>query len=127
MGLRDIAEADLAVILEDNAVGPGWPITLTAPDGTTDALVGYSNDISQVIDPETGAIVSGRQASAALRISSILAAGFTGLPVAIADRTSKPWLVGFDDINGSPHTFKVVQSNPDRTLGLVTLILGLYE
>ena len=125
MGLRQIAESDLGLILEDTVTGFGYSITLTDPSGTVRPLTGFSDDISQIIDPDTGQAVSGRLASAALRISSIISAGLT-LPKGIADAGIKPWLVQFDDINGNPYTFKVAQSNPDRALGLVTLLLELY-
>lgn len=126
MNLRDLAEADLGVILEDSENGFGWSISLTDPNGTTAPLTGFSDDIAQVIDPETGQAVSGRLASVALRISSISLAGL-GLPRGIADSNLKPWLVSFDDVNGNPYTFKVMQSNPDRAIGLVTLILEAYK
>jgi hypothetical protein len=127
MGLREIAEQDLGTILEDGVTGFGWPITLTAPDGTVGALTGFSDDIAQVIDPDTGQAISGRLASAALRIARIEAAlPGKGLPVGIADAASKPWLVAFEDINGTPYTFRVAQSNPDRAIGLVTLLLEVY-
>lgn len=125
MGLRAIAESDLAFILEDNVYGFGYSITVTDPDGTGAALTGYSNDIAQLIDPDTGQAVSGRLASAVLRISSLTAAGLS-LPLSIADTTLKPWIVVFDDINGNPFTFKVSKSNPDRALGIVSCILEAY-
>jgi len=125
MSLRVEAEADLAFILEDEVYGFGYSITVTDPDGSVGDLTGFSNDISQVIDPDTGQAVSGRLASAALRISSLTAAGLA-LPVGIADTTGKPWLIQFDDINGNPFTFKVSQSNPDRALGVVICLLELY-
>lgn len=126
MNLRQQAETDLHFILEDSATGFGWPITITNPIGMSRPLTGSSNDISQVIDPETGQVVSGRSASVALRVASIFAEGFNSLPVGISDRNIKPWLVQFNDINGNPHTFKVIQSNPDRTLGIITCILEAY-
>lgn len=128
MGLRQIAEADLGLILEDKITGFGYAITITDPSGNsgTGPLTGFSDDISQIIDPDTGQAVSGRLAIVALRISSITAAGLA-LPVGIADATIKPWLVEFDDINGNPFKFKVAQSNPDRALGMVILILELYQ
>lgn len=127
MGLRQLAEQDLGAILEDSVTGFGWPITLTAPDGTFGALTGFSDDIAQIIDPDTGQVVSGRLASAALRTAAIAAAlPGKGLPVGVADAASKPWLVAFDDINGNPYTFKVAQSNPDRAIGLITLLLEFY-
>ncbi len=126
MSLRQQAETDLAVILEDDVAGFGWPVTITNPAGSAQSLVGFSNDIAQVIDPDTGQIVSGRTASVALRISSLLAVGI-GLPQGIADATKKPWVVTFDDINGNNFTFKVMQSNPDRALGIVSCILEFYQ
>lgn len=127
MGLRTIAEQDLGVILEDSGTGFGWPITVTDPSGNsgTGPLTGFSDDIAQIIDPDTGQAVSGRLASVALRISSLTAAGLA-LPRGIADSGSKPWVIEFDDINGNPYKFKVSQSNPDRALGLVTCLLELY-
>lgn len=127
MGLRDIAEKDLGVIMEDNVTGGGWSIKVTDPTGNSGAgpLIGLSNDISQIIDPDTGQAVSGRLATVSLRISSLIAAGLE-LPVGISDSASKPWLMDFDDINGNSYTFKVSQSNPDRTLGIVTCLLETY-
>lgn len=124
MSLRQLAEQDLVAILGDTQ-GFGWPITLTSPEGLTATLTGFSNDISQVIDPDTGQLVSGRLASVALSLSDVFDAGFT-MPRAIADSASKPWLVTFDDIKGTSHTFKIRQSDPDRALGLVICILEVY-
>lgn len=126
MGLRELAEADLGLIVEDRTGGFGWDIVLTDPAGAQYPLVGLSTDIAQVIDPETGQLVTGRLAAVSIRTSSLLLAGATSLPRAIAEKTSKPWLVAFDDINGTAWTFKVQSSNPDRALGLITLILENY-
>lgn len=125
MTLRAIAEADLGRILEGE-IGFRWPITVTDPTGTTAELFGFSNDIGQMIDPDTGTAISGRSASVALRIAH-LAAGGLGLPVAIAESTKKPWIVQFDDIGGTSWTFKVSSSMPDRALGIVTCTLEAYK
>lgn len=127
MGLRNLVEQDLAVILEDADTGFGWPIILKDPDGLERPLTGLSDDIAQVIDPDTGQAVSGRLASVALRISTIFAEGFTTLPKGIADAKKKPWTVAFDDINGNAHLFKIMQSNPDRAVGVVTCLLESYK
>lgn len=127
MGLRTLAEQDLGLILEDEAFGFGWPITLRSPAGLqSTALIGYSDDISQTIDPDTGQLVSGRLASVALRTSTLLAQGFV-MPYGVADAAAKPWVVTFADINGTAYTFKVRQTNPDRALGLVVCILEGYD
>ena len=126
MGLREQAETDLATILEDDVYGFGYPITVTDPSGNTGDLIGFSNDISQIIDPDTGQAVSGRLASAVLRISSLIQKGL-GLPVGIADSSLKPWIVDFNDINGNAFKFKVAKSNPDRALGIVSCLLEVYK
>lgn len=126
MSLRQQAERDLSFILEDANRGFGWPVTVSDPSGVSASLVGFSNDIAQVIDPDTGQAVSGRAASITLRVSTLQAAGL-GLPVGIADSTSKPWVVRFDSIYGEAHTFKVTQGDPDRSLGVVSCMLEAYR
>lgn len=126
MNLRSLSESDLSFILEDGVNGFGWTVNVTNPNGLTDTFTGQSNDIGQLIDPDTGQAVSGRLASVALRISSLVDAGI-GIPEGIADTTLKPWIISFDDINGNSYTFKVMQSNPDRMLGVVTCILEVYR
>lgn len=128
MGLRQTAEADLGAILEDDVTGFGFPIIITDPAGNsgTGPLIGTPVDISQFIDPDTGQAVSGRQASCAIRISSLTAAGL-GVPKGIADSASKPWTAQYDDINGNTRLYKVSQSNPDSALGVVVLLLEAYE
>jgi len=125
MGLRSVAEADLAFTLEDDVNGFAWPITVTDPAGTVGSLTGASGDIGQLIDPDTGAAVSGRLAHVSLRIATLTAKGLA-IPENITESSLKPWIVAFDDINGNSYTFKVMQSNPDRTLGLVTCVLEVY-
>lgn len=125
-GLRELAEADLSIIMEGDTFGPGWPITVTDPAGIVQPLKGLSSDISQLIDPDTGQAVSGRLATVAIRIQALIDVGLD-LPVGIVDINSKPWIIQFDDINGNPYTFKVNESNPDRALGVVVCVLETYN
>ena len=127
MGLREQAEADLGMIIEDRSFGWGWDITLTDPNGKTEALVGLSQDISLAVDPDTGMLVSGRTATIALRISTLRAKGFAENPKNIPDKNKKPWVVGFRDINGVPCLFKVIRPSPDATIGAITLVLETYR
>lgn len=126
MGLRELAETDAGNILNDVTYGFGWSITVTDPDGASAVLTGFSNDISQLIDPDTGQAVSGRLATAAIHIQTLIDAGLS-LPVGIVDLNSKPWVIEFNDINGNSYTFKVNESNPDRALGVVVCILETYK
>lgn len=125
MSLRIQAEMDLGKILEDETTGFGWTIFVTDPDGLSDMFTGFSTDIAHAIDPDTGVLVSGRTASVAIRISLLTAKGF-GLPEGISDTSRKPWIVDFNDINGTNYRFKVASSNPDRALGIVTCTLETY-
>lgn len=126
MSLRALAESDLTTIVNDQSNGFGWPVTITDPAETSANLSGFSNDVSLAIDPETGQLISSRIVSVSLVISDLINAGLS-LPRNVADSTSKPWIVIFDDINGNSYTFKVKESNPDRALGLVVLILERYR
>jgi len=129
MALRDHAAEVWRTITNDEACAMGWPVVLTDPAGFSPAepLIGRSQDIAQVIDPDTGQMVSGRLATASLCIQDILDAGFSELPRNIPDTTIKPWLVAFDDLRGNTFTFKVVESNPDRTLDNIIVHLEAYE
>lgn len=123
MGLREQAAADNRAILEDSAAGFGWPITVTSPAGTDTAeLTGYSNDIHQAVDADTGMLVSGRTVSCTLSIASLAAAGF-GIPQGSAESTSRPWVVEFSDVGGRAYRLKVRESRPDRALNCVLCIL----
>lgn len=126
MGLREQAEADLGMIIE-NTSDWGWPLSLTDPDGKTEPVTGLSNDISLAVDPDTGMLVSGRTATVAVRISTLRKLGFAENPKNIPDSNRRPWVVGFRDINGVPCLFKVIKSNPDRAIGVITLILETYR
>lgn len=125
MGLREQAAADLQAIVESTAQF-GWPITVTNPAGLAVELTGLSTDIHTTIDPETGQAVSGRRASVALALARLTSSGL-GMPKAVADAASKPWVVTFNDIEGMAHTFKVCEAVPDRAIGVVVCMLEAYR
>lgn len=125
MNLRVLAESDLRATLEDVDHGFAWAIELRDPDGKKHGLAGLSGDIGAVIDPTTGMPVAGRAAHVSLRISSIKAAGFTELPRRV-DLDGNPWRVKFLDLAGDEHSFVVQDAKPDRTLGMLTLMLEAY-
>ncbi len=127
MSLRQSVQSDLTAILNDSMSGFGWSITLTSPDGVVGDLTGISTDIGVSVDPDTGQVVSGRTASVSIMSADIAAAGFESEPVGIADRSVKPWVVTFDDIDGFSVRFKVTRDIPDRAVGLIVLMLELYQ
>lgn len=127
MTLRAIAEADLGQVMEGE-VSFRWPITLTDPDGNTnaDTLYAIANDVSALIDPDTGQLIADRTVTVAIRIASLTAQGLN-VPRGVMDSDSKPWVLKLNDISGVEHTTKVVQGNPDFTLGVVNLVLQAYK
>lgn len=126
MSLLDAARIDAKNISGNTVSGFSVPIFVTSPDGFEAQVSGTYTDISQVIDPGTGEFVSGRQASVSIALSEFENAGFDGLPRGIADTTIKPWVMQINHPCHSGGKFRVIQSDPDNTLMLITCILGVY-
>lgn len=132
MSLIQRAEKDLARMIE-NQNDFGWPVILTDPDGKKleklpdgKPLLALCDDISSLIDADTGDPVSGQLITLSLRISTLLDNGFD-LPKAISDKSKKPWLIEFKNVNGSGAVYKVSRSEPDRMAGIVFLVLEHYR
>lgn len=121
MGLREQARLDARAILED-ASGFAWPVTLTSPLGVVVSVTGFTTDVGQSIDPETGQAVAGQRAS-----FSVSRAALPELPEAVAERSRKPWLATFADSEGVIGTWKVIEVLPDLMLGVVVLILEVFK
>ena len=126
MSLRAQAAADARTILEDAVTGFGVAITLTSPEGVIAVLTGHATDISQTLDPETGQAVAGRQASIAVPISALTAAGLD-LPKHVASAKQRPWVVEFPDVNGNVQKWKVREAMPDREIGLTVCMLEFWR
>ncbi len=124
MSLRTQAADDFRKFSED-INGFGWPVTITDPAGVSTALTGFTNDISQVIDPETGQVVSGRTATVVFSLQTLRAAG-VGMPKGINDAAVTPWLVQFTDPSLNAFIFKISRTDPDRTIESITCFLELY-
>lgn len=125
-GLRRQAIQDLCNVMQDDVIGPGWPVVVTNPAGEKRRLLGITTDIGEEIDPDTGVAVAGRRASVALHIRSLTEAGL-GLPVNIADQTKRPWLMTFVNSEGVEVEYKVMDTRPDTALGLVVCLLEIYK
>ncbi len=125
MSLWETRNSDAKAIVEDGSAF-ARSITVTNPAGVSATLLGQVRDIAAQISPETGAVVSGRTASVTLSLVSLAALGLT-LPKNIPDKTSKPWVVQFPDAMGLIHVFKVSETLPDVTFGVVVLKLESYK
>lgn len=123
MGLWEIAAADNASILQDSRGGFARPVTLQNPAGQTASLNALCNDISNTIDPETGAVVAGRYATVTFSWAALEKAGL-GDPVAIT--SGRPWRVSFRGADGELKTF-MVNDVPSDDLGTVTCRLKLLR
>lgn len=126
-GLREQAASDAAFILSGDVAGFRWPLVVTDPDGFEASIYGFSNDIAQVIDPDTGQLIHGRAVHAEVAISDLTAANFSSIPRGVADQTAKPWRFEFTDVNGVSYSFKVRQADPDRALGVLSVTLEGYD
>lgn len=120
MGLREQAALDGRAILEDLS-GFAWPVTLTSPAGVVTELRGYTQDVGQIIDPDTGQAVSGRRGSVVVARASL-----PELPEAVEDRGRKPWIATFADSQGVIASWKVVEVAPDAVLGQVKMLVEIY-
>lgn len=126
MNIRKMAEMDLAVTLEDSENGFGMPATLTDIAGNSAVLNIQSGDVHLLFDPGGEVRVNSRTAHASVRIASLTAAGLE-MPKAQPDQDKNPYIFEFADANGVSRKFIASQPSPDRTLGIVTVILELME
>jgi len=112
VNLRQRAEADNAIILEDDEHGFGVAITFTSPDASQTVTVkGQFTRISVEIDPETGAIVRGSKAAFTVRLSSLGGV----IP-------EDGWKVESTDITGAAFTGYCNDVLPDLTSGRLTVL-----
>lgn len=123
MSLWEIASADNAQILQDTEGGFARPVTLQNPAGQTASLNALCNDIANTIDPETGAVVSGRYATVTFSWAALNKAGL-GKPVAITK--GAPWKVSFRGADGELKNF-MINDVPSDDLGTVSCRLKLLQ
>lgn len=125
MSLRDIAAADHAAIIADTSLF-AQSITVTNPAGLTVIVAGQANDVGEIIDPSTGAIVFGRTVTVHILPGPIAAAGLGKVEV-LGDTDAKPWLLSFADVHGVVRTFKVIEVLADRKLGSLKCLVEGYR
>ena len=127
MSLADEAAKDLRTILNDCTGGFSSFVTLVSPDGRKEGVYGIVNDISQVIDPETGQLVNARLSTITIALADLYAINYD-IPYGVADTRQKPWLVIVKSTCATKETtFKVTRSDPDRSLPQLTCMLEVYR
>jgi hypothetical protein len=122
----DVA-GDVRAFMTDSSAF-GLSIVVTSPGGTSVDMTGYAREIGQTIEPETGQAVAGMRASIDLPLADFRAAfGSSSLPVHVASAAGAPWRVSFDDAGGVNRAYKVVDTMPDLSLGVITCTLETYR
>lgn len=121
-----MARADSRAILNDTRTGSGVPIVITPPGQAARALTGWSNDIGLLVDPDTGQAISGRVATVAVHIADLAAEGLP-IPEAEHRQDAKPWSLSFKDEQDNDYTFRIAETHPDRTMGIVTFTVDSYR
>ena len=114
MNLLDVAREDFPSLLSDFSVAA----SIFSPLGVEFHVEGLPRDTGELIDPDTGAQVSGRHVSLVVASNALP----VGLPHGVHDRSSKPWKVVFEG-----KIFRVVQTRPDASLGAFVMILEVYK
>ena len=125
IGMRQVAHNDAELIMKE-ATGFVWPCTVTSPAGVPVIFSSRTTDIHQTIDAGTGEIITGRIATCTLLIKDLIASSFQTIS-GVAETTSKPWVIEFDDVGGRSYKFKVSETFPDNTLGLMVCTLEVYS
>jgi hypothetical protein len=114
VNLLDQAEADNAMILEDDVSGFGRAVTLTdnaTPTPNVYQARGQVTRVGVAIDPGTGLQVPGNTCAITLRLS------------ALGVLPQEDWSVETTDITGATVAGKVKNVMLDRTAGRVTFMV----
>jgi len=115
--VRDLAAADLKDIIEDES-GAGTPYTLINDAGEY-PVVGTFGDIGSLTDPITGEAIQDRSIEATVIMETITAAA--------GKIPARGWRVRITGLDGKEITLYVQRNEPDRSVGLCRLTLGLRE
>jgi hypothetical protein len=116
MTVRELAEADLQYTLE-NLNGSGTPYMLIAPDGAEYSVIGAVGDIGIFYEPASGEAMRNRSIFCTCRIRTL------------AEQTplmpERGWKAIITDLQGKLINLFVNGNDPDRTLGIYRLTMGL--
>lgn len=104
----------------------GQDVTIIHPSGTENTFKCLANDIHLVIDPLTSEAITGRQSTISVSLTDLTTVGFEDIG-AVSFSDLKPWVVKLADSVGVERTFKIMETYPDKTLGVSVLFLENYE
>jgi len=112
VNLLDVARGDLPFLLSDFSVAA----SIFSPEGEETQVQGLHRDTGEMLDPETGEMVSGRHVSLVIPLPSV------AIPHGVSERSKKPWKVVFEG-----KIFRIVQTRPDATIGALVVMLEEYR
>ena len=115
MNLRELAEKDLSLTLEDASL-TGSRFLLIDKNKNEFELTGQVGDIGYLLSMD-GAPVQGRTITVCYRMSS-LALKTKSIP-------QRGWRVKLTDLSGAEYDLYVARYEPDRTIGIARLILSV--
>lgn len=121
MSLAHDAANDFREIMNDD-LGATWECNVISPAGVSEPLLCRMSDIHQQVNPGTNEVVTGRQLSVSICLQDLDTVGFGDIR-GIERNDLKPWKIETDNILGQSGTYRVVESNPDASLGNVILWL----
>lgn len=117
MSLRLQCEEMLALTLEDQDFGFGWPATLKNNiTGISQDIICQQSNISESYDVDSGEFMITQTASITVRLSTLT----IGFP-------KTGWQVTTSDITGVSKNFKVKRVMPDKELGVAVLMLEIRK
>lgn len=125
MSLFDDAAIELQEIINDD-IGATVACTITSPDGVFYAFNCRMSDISQTLDVNTRERISGRRIEISVSMIDLAEAGFESSR-GIEKKTEKPWKVEFSNVISKEETYKVVETSPDSSLGIVVIHLEIMR
>jgi hypothetical protein len=104
-------------LIEDADGGVGTAYTLINEKGKY-PVVGTFGDIASLVDPMTGVPIQGRTIEATVTMQTITAAA--------GEIPARGWRVCIKGIDGQDLFLYVQRNEPDRTIGLCRLTLGIH-
>ena len=117
MSLRLQCEEMLAVTLEDETFGFGWPATIRNHITNDEQTIScQQSNISESYDVDSGEYMLTQTASITVRLSTLT----IGFP-------KSGWKVSISDITGTTKNFRVKKVMPDKELGLAVLMLEIQK
>lgn len=125
MSLFDDAAIELREIINDD-LGATVVCTITSPDDVFYSFNCCMSDISQTLDVNTRERISGRRIEISVSMLDLAEVGFESIR-GVEKKTEKPWRVEFNNVISKEGTYKIVETAPDSSLGIVVIHMEIMR